>query len=1165
MADAAHADADKERAPDTTPASDKDAGNAGPAAAGTSPEGGVGDMALQKKTEVGKADDPMEKEADAVAQRIMRATEAPKTIDGEGAAGAATAAAGAGPTGPVPAPSVSPGRAKPDEAGMVQRKTDAASSSAGGELPDAVQDYLDNSKDMGSPLPEATRKLFESQFEGADFGDVRVHDDPGANEAARVIGSVAFTRTHHIYFGAGMYDPTGESGRAILAHELTHVVQQGGAGKAPPATPARAGGGDAAESAGAAPPAAGGQAVTPDTPAVVRRKDGKDTAAGDKKPTADTKTGTIDLDNTKLHIKQLEMPSYKAKFAGDDVTINKLKRPDDQVKVWEDAVATDVKTAVKDKVDALTKGKSLLENKGPIYYLQYGKKDNRFLIGDVDTIAKAVRRPYWDKDGNPSLFDVDHKKEWQLSGEHKIDNMWLLFFRSNRSAGSTINSNINRAIQNVIDEAKPKLSKRPPKATTIRDTWTVTAKPKGKGSQAFPPHWKFDDMKTAALTKPLELVPEKKVAELKGKANAVAIYSRGMGGAMMVVDPGNLNWKVPKSFVVTKVDAKQGGGGSLTVRFYADNDRVEPGVYTPDIVKIPGVEYGGYVDVGYLGKNMLFKGLSPLSFEDAEFDPHKGLVGKAKIPTPSLSLLKNTEIGVRFDGADVAAYAVITAEGISLPGPLQITGGALDLSVGTKGFEADGEMNFEIEKVGSGKLKAAGGTSNALALSAELQVDSELFTKAEVRVHYKDGKWSGGGTLGVGEGKVKGIKSAEVSVDITEEAVKAKGSFESSLKGLEKGSLDVNYTKDKGLEAIGQLTLGKLPGIEGGTIDAKIKQVGEGYSLSGGVTAKPSIPGVTGTVTGKYEDGAFLAEADLGYQKGMLNGKVKLGVTNQDATSGRPAGPPTDKITAWGGGQVTIRIAPWLQGTIGLELDPRGRMTVKGKVGLPDAINLFDEKKVEKNIFKIGLDIPIIGVAALGQRIGIFATIQGGLDASAGFGPGQLRGLSLEVTYSPDDEAATQVHGNAEAFVPAHAGLKLFVRGGLGAGIPVVSATAGLEVSGALGLEGAAQAAVDVNWSPGKGLVLDARGEIFVEPKFRFAIEAFVDVSLDLWLKTIELYNKKWSLASFEYGSGLRFGVIFPVHYEEGKQFQLSLDQVQFSYPSIDPGALLKGLVGQII
>jgi hypothetical protein len=1146
MAEAASAD--KERAPDTTPAADdKAAGDAGPAAASTAPPAGVGDMALQKKgSEVGPVDDPMEKQADEVAQRIMRATEpaVPMPVPAP-AAGAASGASAAG---------------KEDEQ-PVRRKADP-SGAEGGELPDSVRDYLATSKGGGAPLPDATRTFFESKFDGVSFTDVRVHDDPGANEAARAIGAVAFTRGTDVYFAAGMYDPVSEGGRAILAHELTHVVQQGGAGKAPAAP--------AGDPAAAGPPSAGpggDGAVTPDTPDVVRRKDDKkkDEATGPKDSKADTKSGTINLDTSTLTIKALEMPAYKAKFAGDEVTVNKVKRPDDQIKVWEDAVAGDVKTTVQNRITELSKAKKSHEaNAGPIYYLQYGKKDNRFLIGDVDTIAKAVRRPYWDKDGEPSLFDVDHKKEWQLSGTHDIGNMWLLFFRSNRSAGSTINNAINSSIQSVIDEAKPKLNKKPPAATTVREKWTVTAKPKGKGSQAFPPHWKAEDMKTPALAKPLDLVPAKKVAELKGKPNAVAIYGRAMGGAMRVVDPANPNWTVPNSFSVTKVDAKQGGGGSLSVRFYAANERVEPGVYTPDIMKIPGVEYGGFVDVGYLGKNMMFKGLSPLVFEDVEFDPNKGLVGKARIATPSVSLLKNTEIGVRFNGADVAAYATITGGGIALPGPLQITGGALDLSVGTKGFNVEGEMGFEIDKVGSGKLKASKGTSQALALSAELQVDSELFTKAEVRVHYKDGKWSGGGTLGVGEGKVKGIKSAEVSVDITEEKVHAAGKFEASVKGLEKGTLDVNYTKDKGLEIAGQLTLGKLPGIEGGTIDAKVKQVGEGWSLSGGVTAKPSIPGVTGSVTGKYDDGAFLAQADLGYQKGMLKGQVKLGVTNQAVTGGVPAGPATEKLTTWGGGQVTIKIAPWLQGTIGLELDPQGRMTVKGEVALPNELTFFDEKKVEKNIFKIGIDIPIVGVAVLGQRIGIFATIKGGLDASAGFGPGKLRALSLAVTYSPENEAATQVHGKAEVYVPAHAGLTLFVNGGIGAGIPVVSAEAGVKISGGLGLEGAAQANVDVDWTPAKGLVIDAKGSIFVEPKFRFAIDAYVEVTADLWVKTIDLYSKKWNLAAFEYGSGLRFGVLFPVHYEEGKPFELSLDNMEFVYPSIDPGALLKGLIAQI-
>ncbi len=1118
MADAASS-TEAEREPDTTPASETAAADATPAAAGTQPGAGVGDMALQRKTEVGPADDPMEQQADTMARRIMRATE------------------------PVPAPTAAP----PTGTEVVRRQTATdAVGSEGGALPDSVRDYLDNSRGTGSPLPEATRRFFESRFEGAQFGEVRVHDDPGANEAARSIGAIAFTRNRDVYFAAGMYDPVSPQGRAILAHELTHVVQQTGASGGPPAVEA--------------------EAVTPDTPAVVRRTPSKkDEAAGEKKSFNSGVKGDINLDNSTLHIKKLDVPKFKAALSPGQLNINKKERPNDQIKVWEDAVREKVKTNVQKKVTSLTSGKNLQENKGPTYYLQYGKS-KRYVIGSVDAIAAAILRPRWDREAAFTLFDVDHKLEWQLSGAHKIENMWLLRAKENRSSGSTIRAAIDRGIKEVVEEARPKLDKKPPPAKKIKKEWEVTAvAAPGKGDAGKPPHWEATEMAADVVTAPLELVPEKKVAELKGKANAVAIYTKPYGGDVRIVDPDKLDWKVPRAFTVTKVDAKEGGGGTVKGRLYGEHKRMNEGPLDANLVAIPGVEFGGYLDAKYATKNLLFNGLSPLDFEDAEFNPNVGLVGKAKIPTPSISLLKNTEIGVRVEGADVAAYAVITAEGLELPGPLQITGGALELSVGTKGFAVEGDVGFEIEKLGRGLLKAAAGSSDSFALSAELEVDTELFTKAEVKVHYRDGKWGGGGTLGVGEGKVKGIKSAEATVEVSEETVHAKGTFESSLKGLEKGTLEVTYDKEKGLEVAGQLGIGKLPGIEGGTIDAKVQQGVDGYSLSGGVTAKPSIPGVTGSVTGKYDDGAFLAEADLGYQRGMLNGRVRLGVTNQALSEGKPAGPPTANITAWGGGQVTIKIAPWLQGTIGLELDPQGRMTVKGEIGLPNQINLFDEKKVEKNIFKIGVDIPIVGVAVAGQRIGIFATIQGGLDASAGFGPGQLRALSLAVTYSPDDEAATTVRGKAEMFVPAHAGLRLFVRGGVGAGIPVVSATAGLEVSGALGLEGAAQANVDVDWNPTRGLVIDAKGSIFVEPKFRFAIEAFVDVEADLWLTTIEIYKKKWSLASFEYGSNLRFGVLFPVHYEQGKPFELSLSQVEFSYPSVDPGDLLKGLVKSVV
>jgi hypothetical protein len=173
--------------------------------------------------------------------------------------------------------------------------------------------------------------------------------------------------------------------------------------------------------------------------------------------------------------------------------------------------------------------------------------------------------------------------------------------------------------------------------------------------------------------------------------------------------------------------------------------------------------------------------------------------------------------------------------------------------------------------------------------------------------------------------------------------------------------------------------------------------------------------------------------------------------------------------------------------------------------------------------------------------------------------------VSLAVTYNPSKPDDTTVTGTGSFVVPAHAGLRLQVDGGVGVGIPIVSATAGVSIYGEVGLFGAASAAAAINWSPRTGIVLDARGEIFVEPKFKFGIDAFVDVSADLFITEVELYHHTWKLAAFEYGSNLRFGLAFPLHYESGKPFELSFDQIQWTYPQINPSDLLGGLVKQLV
>jgi hypothetical protein len=81
----------------------------------------------------------------------------------------------------------------------------------------------------GQPLDGETQRFFSTRF-GHDFGSVRVHADAAAAQSARSINALAYTVGHDIVFGGGQYAPNTNAGKRLLAHELTHVVQQGGGG-----------------------------------------------------------------------------------------------------------------------------------------------------------------------------------------------------------------------------------------------------------------------------------------------------------------------------------------------------------------------------------------------------------------------------------------------------------------------------------------------------------------------------------------------------------------------------------------------------------------------------------------------------------------------------------------------------------------------------------------------------------------------------------------------------------------------------------------------------------------------------------------------------------------------------------------------------------------------
>ncbi|MCI0535977.1 MAG: DUF4157 domain-containing protein [Verrucomicrobiales bacterium] len=171
---------------------------------------------------IGSPSDALEREADGVADRVMQME------------------SWAGPNFPIHQEaktdtlrrttyspySISEGKIVEEEKEELQAKAEpSASVAAGTAISAKVEPIL---RRPGVALPDTTRAFMENRF-GSDFSRVRVHADEPAAEAAASVNARAFTKGASIVFARDQYAPHSPEGKWLLAHELTHVVQQGNA------------------------------------------------------------------------------------------------------------------------------------------------------------------------------------------------------------------------------------------------------------------------------------------------------------------------------------------------------------------------------------------------------------------------------------------------------------------------------------------------------------------------------------------------------------------------------------------------------------------------------------------------------------------------------------------------------------------------------------------------------------------------------------------------------------------------------------------------------------------------------------------------------------------------------------------------------------------------
>jgi hypothetical protein len=163
-------------------------------------------LPIQSKLKIPDAHDRLESEAEAVSERVMSVPERSQP----GASAAPSRVSG------NRYPLQSEGSSIPDL---------QAGSGADLTLTNAPRIVHEVLRSPGQPIDDPTRRFMETRF-GRDFGDIRIHTDAHSEESARAVNAHAYTVGQNMVFGAGKYSPQTFEGKKLLAHELSHAIQQ---------------------------------------------------------------------------------------------------------------------------------------------------------------------------------------------------------------------------------------------------------------------------------------------------------------------------------------------------------------------------------------------------------------------------------------------------------------------------------------------------------------------------------------------------------------------------------------------------------------------------------------------------------------------------------------------------------------------------------------------------------------------------------------------------------------------------------------------------------------------------------------------------------------------------------------------------------------------------
>ncbi|WP_224824340.1 hypothetical protein [Cognatishimia sp. MH4019] len=448
------------------------------------------------------------------------------------------------------------------------------------------------------------------------------------------------------------------------------------------------------------------------------------------------------------------------------------------------------------------------------------------------------------------------------------------------------------------------------------------------------------------------------------------------------------------------------------------------------------------------------------------------------------------------NAGNLSAEATITAGELSTPiAGLELNGGTItigydngDPSLSVADFTAT-YRNLGTVTIASASL----GRDRRISGNGSFEVNLPAMDPVVGTLRLANGAVSGSVTVSASDfPDGLPITSGSITATLSENgALGFSGTVGVDLGPAGTGSLSASYSETGDL-AIGAEVDLTVPGLQGAHVSLAYVN-GDIQGEAQVPIDTVALPGLGGEVTVRFAEGRWSGETEMSYSadNGKLSGTIRVTLAQTEEGD----------LQVGGGGSVTAQLMPRLAGTLEATILPEGGIDISGAIEVTEPLELFPEKRLDKELFKYSQNIPLWAmlVAVIRVRAGI----------RAGIGPGVFRNIRVEGSYTIGaDEADPTFSITGEMYIPAFAEAYVAFGAGLGLDVLLGSLTGGIEGVATAGIYGAISVVPELNY---------ADGDWSIEGVATIAAGARLTLGLNAWAEIealfVTVWEREWKLA----------------------------------------------------